>query len=242
MWETGCFGRDRETREEKQEERREMRSIKLLLAVGMSLGLASGVQAALIDSSVTVQEIEPPPSVLPGQLESDEHVFVFGEQTNLLLESDLFVDIAGPGLYNNSNVPAGGLITSGQRVDSTFFAFDSVDDESPVILAGWLTFDREILAAITTRELLVPSDSVLGLGDTAYDSGDPLRGIELSMNHDELAITDNGDGTWTLSFDLLVSPGKQDHMRIITAPIPAPGAFALLGIAGLCGFRRRRNG
>jgi MYXO-CTERM domain-containing protein len=41
---------------------------------------------------------------------------------------------------------------------------------------------------------------------------------------------------WASAFTL---PNRMTELRVLTAAVPAPGAIALLGLAGLVGVRRR---
>jgi hypothetical protein len=78
-------------------------------------------------------------------------------------------------------------------------------------------------------------------------TGNPISEYEVKNGAGiVLAVADLGSTDGTITFQLLNSafdlPGaSQDKLTIQWNQIPAPGALALLGVAGLVGKRRRRN-
>lgn len=51
----------------------------------------------------------------------------------------------------------------------------------------------------------------------------------------------SGNGTWTFEFEQTWGVATWKGVSIVLHQIPAPGALALLGLAGLVGVRRRRD-
>lgn len=191
-----------------------------------------------------IQLISPPSSVLANVLESDDHAFVFQEQRNVTLGSDLLVDQ----LISSDSM---GSISAGTVVNSTFFHFDPVGiaARAPdlVTVLGSMTFDSPILGLIWTGvacpepcpfspEYLDASD-FLGAAGTQYPTGGLGRGLETDPFYDRNGSRDlivNIDAT-SIGINTTAFPNRSDQLRIITASLPEPGTFWLLvfGIAGM---------
>ncbi len=59
-------------------------------------------------------------------------------------------------------------------------------------------------------------------------------------NLDNVAAAGPGDVTWAFQWDFLLLPGQTVIISKDKQIVPTPGAFALVGAAGLFGLRRRR--
>jgi len=180
---------------------------------------------------------------IPGDLslnanESDDTIFAFDEQRNLLLTSDLSADIVSYGFYNESGdlSGAGGIIAAGTRVNSYLFHADPVGEPtSPlVVYEGSAKFSNQILGVIVQTVSLNATDSVLGAGGTTYYTG-VNRGLEFT-SQDQVTLSIAYD-TLTLHLE---TGNVLDHVRVIEA-VPVPGAV-LLGLLGLsvAGVKLRR--
>jgi len=190
-----------------------------------------------------VQFISPPSSVLANVLESNDHAFVFQEQQNVTLGSDLLVDQ----LISSGSA---GNISAGTVINSTFFHFDPVGiaARSPdlVTVFGSITFDRPILGLIWTGvacpescplspEYLDASD-FLGAVGAQYPSGGLGRGLETDPFYDHNGSRDfivNINAT-SIGFSTSAFPNRSDQLRIITASLPEPGTFWLLVFGITC--------
>lgn len=152
----------------------------------------------------------------------------FDEAQNVLIgPGDLSVDVIGGG--------GSGTISSGTEVTSHYVFFDPGPSLSQV---GFVDFDADILAVITSTGTLLASDY---LGNSGVNYLNPSqRGLETG---DSATIDATNpfrlDVSWTAS-----SPG--DYMRVLTgnlprAAVPESGSTLLLlccGIAVVSGFRR----
>jgi hypothetical protein len=187
-------------------------------------------------------ELSPAPSsVVQGQLENNTSIYWFSEgQHNL--SSDLAVDIAAPGTYDDVNdLPTTKpVISSGTSLRSYYFHFDPVGTGSTVRNAtGTLTFENDILGILLLDASLDGTDALFSLSGTTYPSGMNYRGLEYGRTGYDDSVTIDID-LRTLNLDLFASNAGVDQLRVLTA-VPIPSATWLLG-SGLIGlvFLRRK--
>ena len=156
----------------------------------------------------------------------DPNLYGFDEGQNILLTSDLNVDIlASTGLA--------GTLSSGTVVASHYVFFDPRNSTSQ---EGTVTFDSTVLAIITSTANLSGSDFLINNGVTYQNPG--LRGLE---SGDSAFLTN----AMTVGVDWRAStPG--DYIRVLTefspggeVPLPASVWFLLTGVAGLGVIRKR---
>jgi len=180
-------------------------------------------------------------TAIPGDLtlnayESDDYIYVFDEKQNLTLTSDLAVDIALSGLYDEASdlVGAGGIIGAGTAVNSYIVHVDPIGTTNLVEYDGSVTFSNKILGVIVETSSLNSTDSVLGVSTTSYYTGQ-LRGLEWT-NQDEVQLSISMDGM-TMHLE---TQNILDNIRVVEL-VPVPGAV-LLGILGLgvAGFKLRK--
>ena len=133
-------------------------------------------------------------------------------ETDALLYADSYVSIGG---YNGGGEPA----SDGTGLDPNFGGNGAA---GPGENAGWYNSDpgNPIGAVVAT------SHTETGLG--VFIGRFSMNGGSFSMEGG------TGDATWNQG---LGTDGDQDSFVIV----PAPGALALIGMAGLAGRRRRRN-
>ena len=226
---------------------------KLLLTCAL-LGLGTQAQAVIIggavtSSSGTFEELSLPFST-PGGLANTvgnnvfdtNNLYAFNEGQNITLSANYAVDIAGSSL-------SGLTLTAGTTIASHYVFFDP---KNLVRQTGYVDFDADILAVITSTTLLDISDAFVNTNVTYLSSG--LRGLESWQDSVSIVSDANGfnrrlDVNWKAS-----SPG--DYVRVITAqsqggsdpcsfnppgvggcpasvPEPAPLALFFLGALGL---------
>ena len=178
-----------------------------------------------------VLQVSPIPSDLRlDAYESDNDIFVFDEKQNLILPSDVSVDITQAGIYNDAGDLTPGTITAGTVVNSYLIHVDPVRTATSLFTyEGSITFSNRILGVIVNAQSLNDSDSVLGIDTTTYwQSGSywSYRGLEWTPQ-DEVQISISLDG---MTMHLEAS-NVLDNVRVVEL-VPVPGAV-LLGMLGL---------
>ena len=206
-------------------------SISLL--VGGMLCAAS-VQAGVTATSDNANYIDAPASVVQGAFQNNNEFYVFNEQQNYTLTSDLAVDWLssdGGSLGNGS----GGSISAGTRVNSYFLHFDPSSDAQEVY--GQIDFSEEILAVIYTPMNLEGSDGSLGAAGTDY-ADKAWRGYESHVDLDYSSLV-GPNSLWIKNW---ANGDFTDQARVITAaPVPVPAALWLFGSGILAMLAVRRN-
>jgi hypothetical protein len=205
------------------------------------------VSAATIDSTTAnLVEIAPPASVVEGALESNTLAYIFAEQQDYTLTSELFLDTVGfpPGAIVASDGSGGspGSLPPGTRIDSFYVHRDSVGqpvDSTDVSWSVTFVLGDEIIGLIYSDSLLDASD-YLGAVGTTNPTGASFRGT-----------TGASEGVDDLLWgQLRVVQGTQsvtvevDAVRIIFL-VPEPAtvglAIAAVPVLLLVGFRLRRR-
>lgn len=150
---------------------------------------------------------------------SNETIFLFNEQQDVVLDADLAVDVTAPGTYG---APPGGVIPAGTCVNSYFIHYDLID--ANFYRGGSVTFEEEVLGLITSTETLDASD-FLGAAGTFYASAaddEVGRALELERENNADEISLSADRS-TVNATLIVSPELQDQIRVITLGVYDPG-------------------
>jgi hypothetical protein len=168
--------------------------------------------AEIQGTSGGVVQIEPPPSVMIGDLESDTEIRAFDELQNLLLPEDVAVNISSPGTYDDPDDLTPATLAAGTSVCSHFLHADRVGNEASVRVQGSVTFSSEILGVIVLDTELNASDGILGLPGTQYPTGSDTRDLELSSTEDSVTLEPD---MRTLTVDLRFGQ-VADQIRVIT--------------------------
>tara|TARA_R110002167_G_scaffold179835_2_gene379890 strand:+ start:211076 stop:211762 length:687 start_codon:yes stop_codon:yes gene_type:complete len=225
--------------------------IKHLLISFFALSITAAAQAGIILSG-NIDDTNPLPTslALNALPESNTNIFLYTEQEDFLLTSDLNVDYMG-------STNAASVISSGTKVNSFFLNFDAVGSGTVNSFngVGSYLFDTEILGIIWSgtrpyaQNLIVPSsgfldlsDGILGLAGTTYATYAIGRGLEpeafFNSNNTADKVTVSGS---QLDLSLFVKPLYADQLRVITAvKVPEPTTLLLFGTAVICLVNLRR--
>ena len=219
--------------------------------LGCGILIAEPAQAITFSSNVT-QLPGTTTNLTEGQQEGIDNIFLFQEQSNFTLTSDLDFDLdgsngtfsdSGSGLTGSLN-SSPGLIPTGTSVNSFYIFFDPIGSDGTFGTApANITFDNPILGIQTKQGTIDPSNSTVGLSSGV--SYEPTQQIGSS---DQLTISGN-----TITFDNLSIPSggnSQDVVRVLTqggvqaVPFEVETGAGLVLLGGYFGwrhFRRRKQ-
>ena len=204
------------------------------LACLVSLSTPATATASIIGGSITsggpgAQFIEltlpftaNPNNTVGNNTFQDNNLYGFDEDQNIVLTALLSVDV----------VPSGNPFTLpvGTTVASHYVFFDPQSNT----MDGYVEFDSDVVAIITSTGNLLASDFLANTGVTYLNP--TLRGLEPAQ--DSVTI----ESARRIRFiSVASSPG--DYVRVLTAyspgAVPEPGTMTLLGLAALAGIGRR---
>ncbi|CAG0968386.1 hypothetical protein PHYC_01107 [Phycisphaerales bacterium] len=197
-----------------------------LFAALASVAFAAASQAVIVGTTGVALQIGNPPIANFPPL-TGTNAFCWNEQQNVLVSAGAFADLTvNPG---NSGSPTPGLVVG--IFDSHFIHWA---DFSGVNGTGTISFSGNIEAVMFNDIPLDLSDPTFGAIGTTYPTGQALRGLNAQSF---LSISGN-----TLAFNFMPFPGaiEIEQVRVLTRPVPAPGAAALACLGGLMLYRRRR--
>ena len=196
-----------------------MKRIIMTTVVSLAMILAvTNAAAAIVSTSSTIEVIDPPPSVVPGALESNDYIRVFPEQRALWLSSAIMVDFAAPGTYDApvdlpANPPA---VQAGTWVNSYYLHSDQAGEGGSRLFKGTITFATPILGVMITSDRLLATNSLLGAATTTYPA---TGGLELSACTNAAAqdcVTLTAPATLTIK---LTTWNVTDSLRVITQAV-----------------------
>lgn len=200
---------------------------------------ASSASASIIGTTGAATLIATPPDARLDVITSNTQVFVWNEDQDVTLGAPLRINAFAPGLYDSPGLLVNVAIPAGTHVASHYIHFDAPPPELPSNATGTVRFDADIIGVIVLGDggpTFLDDSDFLGSG-TLYPDGVASRGLELTPNGESFGISPSKR---VLSFNLNISiPG--DFLRVITLPVPAPGALGVGALAGVGVFVRPRR-
>lgn len=206
---------------------------KILISCPLaSLAVVASAHGAITSVSGQALQISPPVTAIYTALPGPP-AFCWDEQSGVS-STALLVNTIGGGTFTGGSW--GPTLAPGV-FDSHLIHFDA--GQGVAVVQGSVTFSGTIIAVIYENNLLDISDGLLGAPGTTYATGDPFRSHATNLGASLYTVAGN-----TLTFTLWANstaawPNRMAELRVLTDAVPTPGAFALLGIAGLVGRRRR---
>ncbi|MDG1898080.1 MAG: FecR domain-containing protein [Fuerstiella sp.] len=179
------------------------------------------VTSGVMQATGLMKFVSPGPEFVPGRYEDSERILVFSERFEVLLETDLSVDLIEPGQYRRIHRAGQELISAGQRVNSYLLQLDPVgrlarDAPNKPRAIGQITFNKPIIGLIGGTKKLRETDDPLGHPQGDY--GSLRRGIEPPKSADSSdagrdVVILSGDRR-TLSLDLSAGTAV-DQIRVV---------------------------
>ncbi len=201
-------------------------------AAALALLATNAATAAIVSVGGQASLIGAPPTAVWGALPGGP-AYCWDEQQGVTT-SGTSVNLAANGFYTG---PTPNLAAVAGTFDSHFIHFDA---SSGIANAqGTVVFSGAIIAVIYENVLLDATDLQFGAPATIYPTTDPFRSMTSALMQTQLTITGN-----TLVFDLWTQTASMQNrmaaLRVLTdSHVPAPGALALVALAGLAARRRR---
>ncbi len=187
-------------------------SVVVCVALVAAMVPAQPGGASVLSTADQIEQIAPPPSVMPNAL-TGPSIKLFEERQGVTLMAPLKIDLNAPGTYaTSSDLPTGlAKLPVGALIDSHFLHAESRSGASAVF-EGTVTFAEPIVGVAVRAGTLSQSD-YLGAPGTQYPTGKSLRQLELGSD----VVTVLPDGK---SLRLRSSSGSAyDQVRVFTQPV-----------------------
>ena len=144
-----------------------------------------------------------------GAVQSDDCIFVFEEQQDIVLTENLLP--AAPKTTNMARTgPQTRLLPAGTRLSSHLLHMD-VEGTTGRVLSGSWTFDEPILGVFMGRNRMVETDGLVGLPTLSYDQTYLPRGLEFDTA-DVVRVAAGDPYTLEVTF----STNTMDEIRVFT--------------------------
>lgn len=212
--------------------------VRLLMVAVVMPVIIPHAHASIISTTGDVVKISPPPSVRIDEFENDDEIRAFDERQDIMLPTDITVDIDAPGIYDDlGDLPAiPPTIPAGTFVRSHYLHSDPEDESLTHRYNGSATFDEDIIGVLLSGSYVTATHSILGAPGTRYGGG----AIELGPRRDTVEISSDRR-TITVQFS---TRSGADRLRVITRGVPEPTCSILLAIgllsAAAAYWRRRK--
>jgi ferric-dicitrate binding protein FerR (iron transport regulator) len=177
------------------------------------------VSSGVLQTTGSMRFVSPGPDFHPGNYEDNEHIVVFPERSDVVLEEAVRVDMVDPGQYAKSRSLEEQTIPAGRRVTSYLLQLDAFPSgqfpNRKRSVRGQITFARPIVGVMTATRLLKASETIFGNPDVDYPTP---RSVEPRPEGDRRPGFDSvilAADRRTLILDLQVAPQKLDQLRVL---------------------------
>lgn len=159
-----------------------------------------------------------PTSLRPGDLESNESIFLIQEKKNVLLPHEIPVTFlerlqSGKGGTQSGYKGHSRMLPKGTKVDSYLLHFDPAANK---FLDGDILFDRPIIAIIARSKQLEYSDKFFALDGVLYpDSTVKDRGLDTAVNNEGVDVLKFKKDPHSMGIRFTELNDSIDHIRIL---------------------------
>jgi hypothetical protein len=177
------------------------------------------VNSGVLQTTGSIRFVSPGPNFHPGNYKDNEHIVVFSERSDFILDDTIRVDMVDPGEYAKSRYQDKRTLPAGRRVTSYLLQFSAFSTEQfpnqKRNVRGQITFAQPIVGVITGTRLLKESETVFENPNVAY----PVpRAVEPRPEGDQRKGFDSvilAADQRTLILDLNVAPDNIDQLRVL---------------------------
>ena len=120
------------------------------------------------------------------------------------------------------------------------FDLNGTINDTSVTITGNNTADQQDGLFHTTETVVTPQPTHHEVGIFAGTINDLDDGGATTLNDSSALGPAAADYTWAFEWDFIINPGDSYLISKDKSIVPGPGAFGLLGLAGLTALRRRR--
>ncbi|PHR96000.1 MAG: hypothetical protein COA78_29285 [Blastopirellula sp.] len=177
------------------------------------------VNSGVLQTTGSIRFISPGPNFHPGNYKDNEHIVVFSERSDFILDDTIRVDMVDPGEYAKSRYQDKRTLPAGRRVTSYLLQFSAFPTEQfpkqKRSVRGQITFAQPIVGVIAGTRLLKESEAVFGNPNVAYPvprAVEPRPEGEQRKGFDSVILAADQR---TLILDLNVAPDKIDQLRVL---------------------------
>jgi hypothetical protein len=164
--------------------------------------------------------VSPGPDREPEKYQDNEHIFIFPEKKNVLLEAPIRVGQSDPGEFRLVPFEQTKTIPAGQRVSSYLLQLKSAWTEEDELrrrrVVGQVTFAEPIVGLISRNRFITETETLFGSPKITYES--PSRSVEPRPLNDQRKGFDTiilAADRRTLSLDLQECPDRIDQLRVL---------------------------
>jgi ferric-dicitrate binding protein FerR (iron transport regulator) len=178
------------------------------------------VNSGVLQATGSMKFVSPGPNFNPEKYEDNEHILIFPEQKNVLLDAPIRVGQSDPGEFRLVPFDQTKTIPAGLRVSSYLLqincAWTEEQQRRKQRVVGQVTFAERIVGLISRNRLIKETESLFGNPKLKYES--PSRSVEprpagdLRKGFDTIILAADQR---TLILDLRVSPDRIDQMRVL---------------------------
>lgn len=178
------------------------------------------VNSGVLQATGSMRFVSPGPDREPEKYQDNEHILIFPEKKNVLLETPIRVGQSDPGEFRLVPFEQTKTIPAGQRVSSYLLQLKSGWTEEHELrrrrVVGQVTFAEPIVGLISRNRFIKETETLFGSPKITYES--PSRSVEPRPMNDQRKGFDTiilAADRRTLILDLQECPDRIDQLRVL---------------------------